>query len=136
MKFFMSGLVLFTTLVFISSCKKQEDPVCQAGSGGNVQIVAFAIHNGDTLINSEQHPDTAFVHYGSTTSPGTDPAAYDAFFVSEAGEDHIHLTHLSCGKYYIYRTAFDTVTQTRYTGGMGVEVTKTSGEVLAGINVN
>lgn len=132
----MSSLLLLTVLFSITSCRKQQDSTCQAGSGGNVEIVVFAVHNGDTLINSLQHQDTAYIHYGSTTSPGTDPAAYDAFYVADAGEDHIHLTHLKCGSYYVYRTAFDTVTQTRYTGGAGVEVTKTSGEVLSAITVN
>ena len=123
--------------ISLISCKKEDNPpVCVAGSGGNVEIVTFAIHNGDTLINSDQKQDTAYIHYGSTTSPGTDPAVYDDYFVSEAGEDHIHMNNLKCGSYYIYRTGFDSVSQTRYTGGMGVEVTKTSGEVLAGITVN
>jgi hypothetical protein len=136
MKFFIGGLLLMAATLSLVSCKKEENPVCEAGSGGNVQIVTFAIHNGDTLINTAQHPDTAFIHYGGKLSPGTDPASYDGYFVSEAGEDHIHMTHLKCGSYYIYRTGFDSVSQTRYTGGIGIEVTQTSGEVDLGIAVN
>ena len=128
--------MLMAATISLVSCKKEENPVCEAGTGGNVQIATFAIHNGDTLINSAQHPDTAFILYGSKTSPGTDPAAYNDYFVSEAGEDHIHMTNLKCGSYYIYRTAFDSVSQKRYTGGIGIEVTQSSGEVDLGIGVN
>lgn len=130
------ALAAICAVVTASSCKKKETETCAAGGGGNAQIVVFAAHNGVVLINSEQHPDTAYVKYGSATSPGTNPAAYDTYFVSEAGEDHIHLTHLKCGSYYVYRTAFDTTTGIRYTGGAGVSFTQTSGEVETTINVN
>jgi len=117
------------------SCKKSDNPTCTAGPG-NLEIVIFALHNGDTIRNAYLHLDTAWVKYGTTTSPGADMSLYDRYYVTEGGEDHIHLTNLSCGSYYIYRTAFDSSTNTRYTGDLGISVTKTSGEVDTVIHVN
>lgn len=138
----MTHIAALTTCILavtVTSCNKKDDnPTCTAGSGGNVSIVVFAKHAGNTIINTEQHPDTAYVKYGATTSPGTNPALYDTYYVSEEGEDHIHLTNLKCGNYYVYRTAFDSTTTpgTRYTGGTAVSFTKTSGEVDVDIDVN
>ena len=131
-----AALLTISILISFASCRKKDDPTCAAGSGGNVEIVVFAKHNGNIIFNSQQHPDTAFVKFGATSSPGTNPSAFDIYYVSEEGEDHIHLTSLHCGSYYIYRTAYDTTTNTRYTGGLGLNFTQTSGEVDTTITVN
>src|SRR2546423_233216 len=133
---YAAALMIIAGMITSSSCKKDEEPTCPAGAGGNVEIVVFAKHNGTLIINSLQHPDTAFVKYGTTTSPGINPIAYDTFYVSEENEDHIHLPGLKCGSYYIYRTAYDTTTHTRYTGGLGLSFTKTTGDVDTTIIVN
>lgn len=131
----IAALSTLCALLIVSCKKKADSPSCTAGGGGNAEIVVYAAHNGTILINSAQHPDTAFMKYGTTVSPGTAPAAYDAYYVSEAGEDHIHVTHLTCGSYYIYRTAFDTTNNMRYTGGLGISFTQTGGEIDTTINV-
>lgn len=120
-----------------TSCRKSDDNLtCNAGGGGNVEIVVFALHNGDTLVNYTQHTDSALVKFNATGSPGTSPGAYDKIYVGEPGEDHIHLTNLSCGTYFVYRTAYDSVSGNRYTGTAVVSFTKTSGEVDTAITVN
>ncbi|XZF14709.1 hypothetical protein ACTHGU_01085 [Chitinophagaceae bacterium MMS25-I14] len=119
------------------SCKHDDDNVaCIAGSGGTAEIVVYAVHNGAGLINYASHPDTAFVKYNTLSSPGTDPALYDTYFVSEASEDHVHCEHLKCGNYFIYRTAWDSVSNMRYTGGAGVVVGSNVPEVDTAITVN
>ena len=123
-------------LTLMASCDKKKDTTCVAGTGGKVAIVTFAKHNGVTIPNYESHSDTAYVKFNTLTSPGTNPSAYDTYFVGEAGEDHIHCEDLKCGSYYIYRTAFDSATNTRYSGGIGVNVTQTTGEVDTAIAVN
>lgn len=123
-------------LALMASCSKKSDTQCVAGTGGKVAVVVFAKHNGVLIPNYESHPDTAFVKFNTTSSPGTNPSNYDTYFVGEGGEDHIHCEELKCGSYYIYRTAFDSVTNTRYTGGIGITVTQTSGEVDTTVVVN
>jgi hypothetical protein len=132
-KIMYGALALFTAAALMtgpSSCKKSDDnnPTCQAGDGGNTQVVVYATINGDTVMNTDGN-DTVYVKYGTTVSPGTDPSAYDKAFAGEAPENHIHITRLSCGSYYLYRTSYDPVSGRRYTGGTGISFTKTSGEV-------
>jgi hypothetical protein len=133
-------LVLSALLVLtVFSCKKNDDkPVtqCVAGTGGDVNLVSYAVHNGDTLMNYESHPDTAFVKFGASTFPGTNPSSYDTYFVSEEGEDHIHIKGLKCGQYFIYRTAYNEPDSTRYLGTLSINFTKTSGEIDTAIIVN
>lgn len=141
MKSIISAVLALVAVIAVTSCNENKDtpvPVtqCTAGSGGNVTIVNYALHNGDTLLNYDSHPDTAFVKYSATTSPGTSPSNYDTYFVSEGGEDHIHIKGLKCGTYFIYRTAFDSVSNKRYTGSMSINFTQTSGEIDTAINVN
>ncbi len=134
MKKIMYGAIALLTagilLSGISSCKKSDDngATCQAGDGGITQVVVFATIGGDTVLNTAGN-DTAYVKYGATSSPGTDPALYDKAYAGEAGENHIHLTRLNCGSYYIYRVSHDTATGLRYSGGTALSFTQTSGEV-------
>jgi hypothetical protein len=137
MKYYQS-LAIAAALAFgLSSCeKKHNDDTCVAGSGGTMSIVTFAIHNGDTLINYDSHPDTAFVKYNATTSPGTSASNFDAYFTSEGGEDHVHSENLKCGDYYVYRTAYDSVANKTYYGGTTVNLPKGGIEKDVYITVN
>lgn len=121
--------------VLLCNCRKPETS-CVAGTGGHVNIVVYASHNGTEIPNYGNHLDTAFIKFGTLTSPGTDPSQYDTYFVGEPGEDHVHCEDLKCGSYYIYRIAFDSITNTRYTGGVGVSFTKIGGEIDTTVNVN
>jgi hypothetical protein len=120
-------LIIAILLVTFTNCKKKtvNVPACTAGSGGSMSIATFAIHNGDTLLNYEIHPDTAFIKFSAYTSPGTSPSNYDTYFVSEAGEDHIHSNNLRCGDYFIYRTAYDSVANKVYHGTATVSLLST-----------
>jgi hypothetical protein len=138
------------TLIIISflaaACKHKPDEsgapapvkptVCVAGKGGKVIIFSYALHGGKTISNYYTHLDTAFVKYGTTFSPGTNPTDYDTFFIGDLGDEHIHCAGLKCGDYFIYRTAWDsTAGITRY-GGLGISFTDTTGDKIVNINVN
>lgn len=128
----IQSLILIATAVILATfvnCKKKTTvPVCTAGTGGTMSIATFAVHNGDTMLNYEIHPDTAFIKFNATTSPGTSPSNYDTYFVSEAGEDHIHSNKLRCGDYFIYRTAYDSVANKTYHGTAVVSLSSTDTE--------
>jgi len=141
MKNFKQILFLSVLCLAAVSCHKKDNnnntgTQCVAGAGGNVTIVCYAKHNGVTLLNYDVHPDTAFIKYGATMLAGIGPSDCDTFFVGEAGEDHIHCKGLKCGIYYIYRTAYDSVANARYAGGISINITQTSGEIDTAINVN
>jgi hypothetical protein len=116
--------------------KPDPPPKCVAGSGGGDMIVIFARHGNTPIPNYFTHPDTAFVKFGTTISPGTDPENFDTLFLSEPGEDHIHCMGLKCGDYFIYRTAWDSVENVRRYGVYGISVSETSGEEIITVPVN
>jgi hypothetical protein len=135
-RFVLIASAILLTTGLASSCKKSEsNPMCTAGAGGTTQIVVYAVHNGDTIIHSAQQSDTAFVAWADAGDP-PNPSYYDKFYVAEAGEDHIHLSSLNCGRYYIRLSVFDSVAMQRFTGSTSISYTKTSGEVEAAVNVN
>ena len=126
--------LLLLALMFLS-CRPNSTE-CIAGTGGHVNVVVYANHNSMGLLNYGNHIDTAFVKFNTLTAPGTDPGKYDTFFTGEPGENHIHCQNLKCGDYYIYRIAYDSVTNTRYTGGIGISFSMAGGEIDTTVNVN
>ena len=137
---------LFQIIIAISafcmiwwSCKKDKTSAtvaCSAGKGGSITIVAYAKHSGVNIINSSTNLDTTYIKFSATTSPGLSQANYDTFYIGEQGEDHIHCAGLKCGDYFLYRTAYDTTTMTRYSGSQAVNIIQTSGEKDVVIDVN
>lgn len=73
-------------------------------------------------MNHPGWPDTVFVKYNATSSPGTKPGNYDTYFVGEAGEDHVHCTGLKWGQYYLYTVGMDSTEVTRVKGGLAFKV--------------
>jgi hypothetical protein len=134
----ISTATLAMIILFLNACKHKADepPACVAGSGGGVMFVVYAFHNNISIPNYYTHPDTAFVKFGTTSSPGPDPLNYNTYFVSEAGEDHIHCTGLKCGDYFIYRTAWDSVAGVSRYGGYGISFSDTSGIKSVNVVVN
>jgi hypothetical protein len=131
-------IIIITTVLIEIGCthKPEGGPSCLAGSGGQVMIIVYANHNGISLPNYYSHLDTAFVKFGTTSSPGPDPSNYNTYFVSEPGEDHIHCMGLKCGDYYIYRTAWDSVANISRYGGYGISFSDTTGDKIIHVTVN
>jgi hypothetical protein len=98
-----------------TSCKK-------AGTGGDATVVVFAKHHGNIVPNHTNYPDSVFVKFNTEELPTNPTVNYDALFVGEAGEDHIHCAGLKTGKYYFYATGWDTTINQRVTGGMAIKI--------------
>ena len=129
----------FLITLYITSCKKNspETPPCVAGTGGFIQVVLFANHANSLMLNYATHLDTTYVKYNTLTFPGSSPDKYDAYFLSVYSmRDHIHCTNLKCGNYYFYRTAYDSVNNLTYHGGIGLAVQPDVHELDESINVN
>ncbi len=136
-KLFSSALLI--VLFYGTSCKKKnpDPPPCIAGTGGFIQVVFFANHGSTPMYNYWTHPDTVFIKFNTLTFPGASPANYDAYVVSDFSmRNHIHVTNLKCGDYYFYRTAFDSIHNMRYYGGVSLTVDAAIHEIDTTISVN
>lgn len=114
-KTFLSIAAAAVAITFASSCKK-------AGTGGDATLVVFAKHHGVVIPNQANYPDSVFVKFNTEELPSNPTTNYDALFVGEAGEDHIHCENLKTGKYYIYCTGWDTNIGQRVSGGMALKI--------------
>jgi len=104
-------------LIFFTSCK---DECKEAGTGGNITIVAYPKHHDANIISEglPGYPDSAWIKFNTRDFPGTDPSDYDLILVADSGEDHVHIEGLKCGDYFIYMTGWHTDTNERVTGGI------------------
>lgn len=94
----------FATL-FSLSCKK-------AGLGGSATIVAFPKHHGAPIYGA-----TVYVKFNAKDFPGSSISSYDATFVGEPDEDHVHLKELKKGDYYFYAVGYDSSISEMVYGG-------------------
>lgn len=106
---------LAISLFAITSCKK-------AGTNGDATLVVFAKHHGTIIPNQALYRDSVFVTFNEKDLPSDPTHNYDALFVGEAGEDHIHCEGLHTGTYFIYVTGFDTSIGQRVSGGASVKI--------------
>jgi hypothetical protein len=129
------SLIFIVFLVSVISCKDDDDDECNAGTGGNVTIVAKPEHHLDPVISLPSYPDSAFVKFNAQEFPGDNPALYDLVVAGESPEDHVLIEGLKCGKYFIFMTGFDTSIQERVKGGIPVQIIQTSGERIIKVPV-
>ena len=106
-------------LIAISSCKR-------AGIDGDATLVITPKHHGNPIVSQSNYRDTVYVKFNAKDLP-TDPTHdYDAIFVGEPGEDHVHCTNLHSGTYFLYVTGWDMSINPplgdRVTGGMSVKI--------------
>lgn len=126
-------LFSFLLIVFtVSSCKKK---CTEAGTGGNVTLVARLHHHTEPIPNKVSYLDTVYLKFNAKDSPGTNLASYDTYIVGEAGEDHVHIEGLKCGDYYLYAVGFDSTINERVKGGIPYSFDKETGEIDLSIPV-
>lgn len=106
-------------LLALSSCKR-------AGIDGKATLLVTPKHHGDAIVSQSNYRDTVYVKFNAKDLP-TDPTHdYDAIFVGEPGEAHIHCANLHTGTYFLYVTGWDMSINPplgqRVTGGMSVKI--------------
>ncbi|HNP47991.1 MAG TPA: hypothetical protein PKK99_12050 [Bacteroidia bacterium] len=121
-----------TFIVFISSCKKTDK--CEAGSGGSLTLVAKLTHHSVVIPNDSAQPDTVWVKFNTQDWSGA-PTGYDARFIGEEGEDHVHITGLKCGDYYLYAAGLDTSGPFIVRGGRSFSTEQGEGEIQIDVPV-
>lgn len=120
------------TAALLTSCKEDDEAACIGGDGGQLTIVATLEHHGDVIPNSPGYPDTVWVKY-NTQEWSNAPLGYDKQVIGEEGEDHVHITGLKCGKYYLYASGFDTTIQMVVRGGIPISTNQSTGELMIDI---
>ncbi len=132
-KYLISFFIVSTFLISVS-CKK--DNKCDAGSGGSLTLVAKLKHHGAVIINDSLRPDTVWVKYNVQDWSGA-PSGADAMFIGEYPEDHVHISGLKCGDYYLYASGWDTSSPGGEVvrGGRPYSTEQTSGEIPVDIAV-
>jgi hypothetical protein len=131
-KFALSAVLMLTATI-ISCDKKDDKATCVAGIGGNLTVVAFPQHHTKPILNKADYPDTVFVKFDTQDAPSNN--IYDTFYVGEAGEDHVHLTGLQCGNYYLFGAGYDTSIHQRVVGGIPFSTDQKDGELIVYIPV-
>lgn len=116
MKNYLPTLGFLTLCAFaFSSCKR-------AGIDGDATLVVFAKHHGTIIPNHAGYPDTVYVKFNAKDLPSDPTHDYDALFVGEGTEDHIHCEGLHTGTYFLFVAGWDTNINQRVTGGMSVKI--------------
>lgn len=115
-KVFLRCFVLLITISpMLNSC-------CKEGTGGEVEIEVTLKHHGTVIKNHIGWPDTVFVKFNTNQLPGTKPSDFDAYFIGETGETHVHITGLKCGNYFLYAAGIDSAGPYRVTGGIPFKI--------------
>jgi hypothetical protein len=123
-------IILAAQIIFIVACKKENEPVCNAGKGGNVTLVVHPQHHGAPI-----HGATAYVKFNTQTNAGA-TSNYDLTVVGEPQEDHIHVTGLRCGDYFIYCVGYDSTISMQVFGGIPYSIkSNQSGELEVNVPV-
>lgn len=111
---------------------EEDDGSClYGGSGGNVSVVARLYHHDSLIVALPSYRDTVFVKYNSESSSST----FDAYFIGDTAEDHVHINGLKPGKYFFRGVGFDPRINQRVVGGVPLTITQSSGEINLNIPV-
>ncbi|REJ81401.1 MAG: hypothetical protein DWQ44_10160 [Bacteroidetes bacterium] len=110
----------------LSSCKKENK--CEAGSGGGVNVTARLLHHDVLIPNDSLRPDTVWIKYNAIDWASA-PSGYDARFIGEFGEDHVHINGLKCGDYYFYASGWDSNISEVVRGGRSLSFNQGTGEI-------
>src|SRR5258705_9626382 len=116
------------------SCKKHEK--CEGGTGGNLTLKIYLKHHEHTLTNLKNYRDTVYVKYNVREFPGSNPSIYDATFIGEYQEDHVLVSNLKCGQYYLFAVGMESTHFVRVYGGIPFTTLQNDGEVNVTIPVS
>lgn len=113
-------------LIIISSCTKKdkdEAQTCIAGTNGSVTIVASPTHHG-----AYAKALNAYIKFNAEDYPGNLASDYDLVVQGNTSDNKFYFNNLSCGNYYVYATAIDTITHDTLRGGVPIQPLVMEGE--------
>ncbi len=134
-------LLLSLSIIIIASCKKDSstDPTtpgvaCIADSGGTKTIIARLEHHTVNIPNQISNPDTVWVKFNAINWSDA-PNNFSVRYIGVGGEDHINLTNLKCGNYFLYASGYDTSIASPVFGGINVTLSPSDSIVNKAIPV-
>lgn len=110
------------TIGFLALCILGFSACKKAGINGDATLIITAKHHGTVIVNQPNYPDSVYVKFDAKDLPSDPTHDYDALFVGQAGEDHVHCEGFHTGTYFLYVTGWDTTINQRVTGGMSVKI--------------
>jgi hypothetical protein len=140
-------LLLFIAILIMPSCKEKEgcaDPIslnydadaekddgsCQyGGTGGSTTLIIYPEHHGESIVGTSDYRDSVYIEFNAINFPGYDKSVYDLVRPGESGADHITVSGLRPGKYFIMTTGWDSTINERVSGAIPYTLTATAGEV-------
>lgn len=141
-KNFIPALILFSfALIYVASCKKDSAtdpttliPTCVADTGGTKSIIARLEHHTMNIPNQIANPDTVWVKFNASNWSDA-PNNFSVRYIGVSGEDHINLTNLKCGNYFLYAVGYDTSISSPVFGGINVTLLTSDSVVTKAIPV-
>jgi hypothetical protein len=124
--------IITVAILTFSACKK--DNKCDAGSGGSLNLAVTLKHHGNVIQNDSLRPDTVWIKYNAKDWSNA-PAGYDIVFIGEYPEDHVHISGLKCGDYYLYASGWDNAISMEVKGGRAFSTENDDGELHVDIAV-
>ncbi|MEO8088477.1 MAG: hypothetical protein ABI763_16780, partial [Bacteroidota bacterium] len=114
----------------------QDDGSCKYGGlGGNTKLVVRPKHNGVFVTGMIGYPDSAFVKFNATTSPGDSASAYDLVQLGIESDYHVGIDSLMPGKYFVFMTGWDSIANVRVFGGVSILLTQSNGTLQIDVPV-
>ncbi len=102
-------------VLFAAGCAKE-------GLDGDAILVIKPAHHGTPIVSTGAYRDSVFIKFNTQDMPSDPTHDYDALFVGEVGEDHIHIENVKWGEYYVFCTGWDTSINARVYGGVPVKI--------------
>ena len=112
------GPFLFSLLVLLlAGCRKE-------GIDGDAALKVELHHHSRNIYSCciPNYHDSIFIKFGAKEIPADPTRDYDALFVGDSGTCVVSCTNLKWGYYSVFATGWDTVMNTRVSGGMTTKI--------------
>ena len=103
--------IIAVAVFLFAGCAKE-------GLGGDATLAVFPQHHGAAIYSTATYKDSVFIKFNAKEIPADPTHDYDALFVGEVGENHIHCEELKWGDYSVFCTGWDTTINQRVKGGI------------------
>ena len=103
--------ILTCVLAFLFTCCRKND------TGGDASIIIHTAHHESNVKGA-----TVYVKFDAWEMPADIAANYDLKVTAEQDGDHIHITGLRYGNYYLYAVGYDSTTSQNVYGGVPVTI--------------
>jgi hypothetical protein len=109
------------------SLAEVDDGSCRyAGTGGNYTLIARPRHHNVPIYGKSVYPDSAYINFNIVDYSQFPISNYDLIVAGVAGEDHVTITGLMPGNYYITMAGFDSIVVERVHGGIHFSISEDS----------